>query len=800
MIIYKKLKEPFKMSEQLTFIKLFADKQYNIEIPIIQRDYAQGRQSATEVRNGFLDALYTYLKEGIPFRDLDFIYGDIDGDNNFIPLDGQQRLTTLFLLHWYLAIKENRIDELKQVLTKDTFSRFTYKTRQSATDFCNALFRYSISFDKLLSADEGKENALSKTLRDSSWYFLSWDYDPTIQSMLCMMDAIHYRFKEGDGFYNLLVEFENPVITFQFLPLKDYGLTDDLYIKMNSRGKPLTKFENFKAKIEQHLGNYIGKLPYVPNVRDYFSEKIDTKWAYLFWTFRDRKENVFDIQMMNFISAIAINHYSLQHNGPKIYIDTQSNLPLEFYLHQNEQFITTLIDSFDLLSADRKYKQYLPGYYYYNEIEMFNSIINNKFNDAGYAERIKFFAYYSYLSRWKVVDGLAEWMRVMVNLTENTTPYNNETEYVNSVRAIQRLLPNSNRILKHLTTSESFTGFNPAQVKEEQIKAHLIIKGDPWAERIYNAERHPYFNGQITFALAFANIEDYYNVHEQCDWDATEDVTYQKEFDRYINLVFSLFTNNGLNGQAKLNHQLHRAILTKGNYLLSAKSNLSFLIDKERDISWKRLLLGDGDRSLKREFLRQVLTDLAFDPSDLNSLENICSTSNSDLSGWRRQFVLYPQLFNYLGNYKYLRYENEETIYLLRGVKMNGEHTEVFTHALYLQLKNELVPAPFKDVFYYKVNTDKDDPCIFFYGLKYKENEPELDIYYEGRSNFKLKVFDRNKKVIEKEMVDILIKHGFEPNHFELVLPENELKAKLENLFASLLMLGEEAVINPELH
>ncbi|RYE28158.1 MAG: DUF262 domain-containing protein, partial [Sphingobacteriales bacterium] len=344
--------------------------------------------------------------------------------NNFIPLDGQQRLTTLFLLHWYLAIKEDRIDELKQVLTKDNFSRFTYKTRQSAADFCNALFRNSFSLDKLLNADEGKKNALSKTLRDSSWYFLSWDYDPTIQSMLCMLDAIHYKFREADGFFDLLVETENPIITFQFLPLKDYGLTDDLYIKMNSRGKPLTKFENFKAKIEQHLENFNGKLPYNPNVRDYFAHKIDTQWADLFWTYRDKKENVFDKQMMHFISAIAINHYSLRHNEPKTYIDNQGNLPLDFYLRQNEQFITTLIDTFDQLSADHKYKVYLPGFHYYNEVETFANIINNKFNDAGYAERIKFFAYYAYLSKWKVSDGLAAWMRVMVNLIENTTPYN----------------------------------------------------------------------------------------------------------------------------------------------------------------------------------------------------------------------------------------------------------------------------------------------------------------------------------------------------------------------------------------
>ena len=72
-----------------------------IVIPIIQRDYAQGRttEKPTEVRKGFVSNLISYLQapEG-EIHDLDFVYGTVV-DNEFIPLDGQQRLTTLFLLH-----------------------------------------------------------------------------------------------------------------------------------------------------------------------------------------------------------------------------------------------------------------------------------------------------------------------------------------------------------------------------------------------------------------------------------------------------------------------------------------------------------------------------------------------------------------------------------------------------------------------------------------------------------------------------------------------------------------------------
>ena len=82
-----------------------------IIIPIIQRDYAQGRKGSdvTRVRERFLESLYKAVTEKT--ITLDFVYGDIDENGNMTPLDGQQRLTTLFLLHWYAAKKEKIAEE-----------------------------------------------------------------------------------------------------------------------------------------------------------------------------------------------------------------------------------------------------------------------------------------------------------------------------------------------------------------------------------------------------------------------------------------------------------------------------------------------------------------------------------------------------------------------------------------------------------------------------------------------------------------------------------------------------------------
>ncbi|MBL0056269.1 MAG: DUF262 domain-containing protein, partial [Chitinophagaceae bacterium] len=76
-------------------------------VPQIQRDYAQGRESELELRKGFITKIKQTIQDNEPKLNLDFIYGYTEKESKeeevFIPLDGQQRLTTLWLTHWLLA-------------------------------------------------------------------------------------------------------------------------------------------------------------------------------------------------------------------------------------------------------------------------------------------------------------------------------------------------------------------------------------------------------------------------------------------------------------------------------------------------------------------------------------------------------------------------------------------------------------------------------------------------------------------------------------------------------------------------
>ena len=257
-----------------------------VAIPLIQRDYAQGRKDARTdaIRGTFLDALHYALTEDSPVG-LDFIYGEVR-DGKFEPLDGQQRLTTLFLVHWYLAFRRDALSEAQP------WVKFTYATRPSARLFCQRIVRYPPPSDLT--------GPPSEWITDQSWYLHLWRFDPTIRAMLVTLDAIAERFSDEDAkeLWARLTDDAKPAIWFQLLPIDEMGAAEDLYIKMNSRGKPLTGFEAFKA----HLGQMVAET----GAADDFGHKIDGVWTDLFWPYRGDNDIVDDEFMRYFDFLIEV--------------------------------------------------------------------------------------------------------------------------------------------------------------------------------------------------------------------------------------------------------------------------------------------------------------------------------------------------------------------------------------------------------------------------------------------------------------------------------------------------------------
>ena len=288
-----------------------------IVIPKIQRDFAYGRcdEKNSKKRLRFLDALFDAVN-GSPIT-LDFIYGDIR-DGVLTPLDGQQRLTTLFLLYWFASKKEN-------VPTGecDFLKKFSYETRPAARDFC----------EKIVNEDFNPNITSSPSLqiKDKNWFHLEWQHDATVASMLVMLDAIWEKFSSVEDLFGKLAN-----ISFYFLPIENMGLTDELYIKMNSRGKPLTRFEHFKAELEKLLAVVD------PEAAKRIGAKIDREWTDLIWQYRDshtgdeNSDNTTDDEFLRYFVFVC-NVICYESNGsPRADDDEFALLRKYFTVSENE--------------------------------------------------------------------------------------------------------------------------------------------------------------------------------------------------------------------------------------------------------------------------------------------------------------------------------------------------------------------------------------------------------------------------------------------------------------------------------
>ena len=324
-------------------------KENTIEIPIIQRDYAQGRLGKENLRKTFLADLKKALDKEAPYKDavmkLDFVYGSAE-NGKLNPLDGQQRLTTLWLLHWYIALRAGELNEDNCKI----FRKFTYETRISSREFCQNLCvpEYFQNFD-------GKN--IVGFITKQTWFYSAWKQDPTIQSMLRMLGGTKISDKKGEDIVDGIEEIfqvtskdsfkvywerltTKEVVVFYHLPLIDFGLSDDLYIKMNARGKQLTSFENFKADLIGYITNQAEDESLEGSVRAEWKKlidpesgipiKIDTDWTDIFWKNKSkgltdtesktRKSNQIDEIYFAFLNRFFWNELFIAKNSDNKYI------------------------------------------------------------------------------------------------------------------------------------------------------------------------------------------------------------------------------------------------------------------------------------------------------------------------------------------------------------------------------------------------------------------------------------------------------------------------------------------------
>lgn len=716
------------MSTRTTFCGLI-ERHGRIEIPAIQRDYAQGRPDQSIVRDDFLTALddALCLPEDNPTLplDLDFVYGSVV-NGVFQPLDGQQRLTTLFLLHWYLAWKDGIGEDFRARLVTNGRSRFRYEVRPASRDFIDALANYE---PVVASADC---HNLIGMITDQPWYFRSWRLDPTIRSALLMLKCMHKVFGHTSGLYARLIDQASPAITFQLLDLERFDLSDDLYIKMNARGKPLTTFETFKARFERHLESqfegaasppFCGATP----LPKFFAHQIDTRWSDFFWPFRDKRTAIFDYAVMNLLRTIIMVTRPPEGAGTANDLaDLRDPRRASSYswFHEKSwldlEMIVALITMLERWSAGPgAFRSYLPDTRHLDEKRLFEELITRP-TSLTLEHLAQLAGYVQYLVHAKgEIDTTAfeAWMRVVSNLTRNTD-YNRAEDLRRSVAGLRDLAPWMNDIIRHISGSDGdVRGFSRDQVSEERIKARLMAHGEGWPERIEQAEKHPYFRGQIGFLLRFCGLNLNKPDVELRRLDAVAAHGLVAPFEHYLACASKMF--DALVKHPDRDGRLwEQALLAVGDFLPMVGRNHSLLTTpQDAAWSWKRLLRDAATGGRKGDVLRVLWDRLRQTSTIAADLAKIIELE-PNIDPWRQAILATPAAYDY-GSYKMLRFSEDGGVYLLRKSQMNGKHAELFTYCIFEDLKATSNPVSLT-VDYEETTSTYEEPKLrlstHFYG------------------------------------------------------------------------------------
>lgn len=499
-----------------------------IVIPIIQRDYAQGRidPDINRVRLRFLNALYDAIV-GEPIT-LDFVYGDIDAEGTMTPLDGQQRLTTLFLLHWYAARRARIPDEECAFL-----SNFGYETRYSARYFCEELTRFTPSF-------AGK---LSEELVDQAWFPLDWQRDPTVGSMLVMLDSIDDKFRDVENIWHRLKE---GAITFYFLPIRDMGLTDELYIKMNSRGKPLTRFEHFKAELERCIRHVDSASA------DRVMMKVDRDWTDMLWRYRDSGENaasdeVIDDEFLRYFHFVCDILCYEQNKSPQGRSSDVFDLLSTYFCGERDWVLGNVLKLESYFDCWCHIDGHLdPGTFLAScmahesgggkvvvdnssRIDIFEDCLRTYSDKSGRHRRFALnrlallYAVTTYLRNQDRVtwEDYLRRLRCVNNLIQNSEDEVSDRADRNRLPAILRQI---DAIMLVGNIDESLdANFNVNQIAEEKAKKAFLEEHPDKREQVFALEDHPNLKGQISIVgLDHVHYADRFASLFACDWDLVD--------------------------------------------------------------------------------------------------------------------------------------------------------------------------------------------------------------------------------------------------------------------------------------
>ncbi|TDW52743.1 uncharacterized protein with ParB-like and HNH nuclease domain [Flavobacterium sp. 270] len=666
--------------EKYTLYNLFSNDNVVI-IPDLQRDYCWGNISNDR------DLVHDFVKNIIDNSNselnLGLIYGYESPIGHIQLCDGQQRITTLFLLLGLINKKsrnafQNQLISLFELEHDDKDPYLQYSIRESSLYFISDLVCHFFIAENTLTVSD---------IKLQSWYFKDYDLDPSIQSMLSALLTIEQQIininalELGDCVVNRL--------SFIYYDMGTKRNGEETFVIINTTGEPLTATENLKPL-------FIGAQK--AEKAEYCSRKWE-EWETWFWKMRrgagnkenDTADNGFR-EFLRWITLLNTNDTEFKRIQETSLFDFDLNFDVD---EINEYFniVKYLFEDSDLFNNNL---DWLAPNEVNNQIVWFRllPIIEyiKKFGKSNIRNTIRVKTFFKNLSR---VDNIS--------------------------KAVGILLPEAINIIKKMDSDDIAEIINlyglSTQILTEEERRKFTIYIENHGSRVemenalWKAEEHPIWKGEILTLVNWTTIDGNFNF------------TLFNEFNKvFCKLFYDTLKYPELD-------ITRRALLTRNlkEYPRKFKgyTNTSFCWEYS---DWQTLI-NENELEIGK-FLHELIHASDIDLELQSMINNNLPEKEFD------EFVKIPELLEYCTQ-KNIQYSHKDGWLLVSGQKTSGDYAILKFYRTYLDMKS----VPFWDIEAWKVNFyGTYGRCIYFDN---KEADIAIDLIFVDESNYKVEVFRR---------------------------------------------------------
>ncbi|NVN96021.1 MAG: DUF262 domain-containing protein [Bacteroidetes bacterium] len=449
-------------------------------IPEIQRDYVWSKSDVNDLLDSIKDG---FENEDVPYLGFIYAYNDKDYVYKYFLIDGQQRITTIFLL--LVALYYKLMKDFPEHLIKNEKLKIDYKVRQATHDFLKD-FVFFLNSNKGLTLN-------SKIINKQTWYHTNYQNDLTIINIINnFIEIYNWLTKLGDNNLNDFLKFIEDDIQLSYFDIDNGRQGEELYIYMNSRGRHLVENETLKAKFLSKLNSTEDK--------ESWGKKWEI-WQDFFWVNRFNNpdsDNGFN-EFLRIVQIISMSTGKFSANQINQFIT--SNEIIDFQILPELNAIEKYFNAYKYLVENSKISEFYKNY------ESKNYFFRTDKRQIDYFRILPLITFVSLLTQYDEKN-ILRFNRLIYNISRKSNVGKDIRTQLIAVIKLFSEYAKEHKEIYDVCDLVSYSKSRTVLLDDEEIIKLNLFKNPPSKTNreklellFWEIEDHNIFNGEILFLL-----------------------------------------------------------------------------------------------------------------------------------------------------------------------------------------------------------------------------------------------------------------------------------------------------------